>query len=59
MPLSAVLPLWQKLTKAETMAQSPSLAYKLARTTTDSTLEEIAVERPPVSGSPWVLPEAS
>jgi hypothetical protein len=39
-----LLPLWHKLTKAEVMAQSPSLADKLARSTTDSTLEEIAAE---------------
>jgi hypothetical protein len=39
-----LLPLWHRLTKAEVMAYSPSLADKLARTTADSTLEEIAVE---------------
>jgi Domain of unknown function (DUF1883)/TIR domain len=39
-----LLPLWHKLTKAEVVAQSPSLADKLARSTTDSTLEEIAAE---------------
>ncbi len=39
-----LLPLWHKITKAEVMAQSPSLADKLARSTTDSTLEEIAAE---------------
>jgi hypothetical protein len=39
-----LLPLWHKLTKAEVMAKSPSLADKLARSTTDSTLEEIAAE---------------
>lgn len=39
-----LLPLWHKLTKAEVMAHSPSLADKLARNTTDSTLDEIAAE---------------
>jgi hypothetical protein len=39
-----LLPLWHKLTKAEVVAQSPSLADKVARSTTDSTLEEIAAE---------------
>lgn len=39
-----LLPLWHKVTKAEVMAQSPSLADKLARSTSDSTLEEIAAE---------------
>lgn len=39
-----LLPLWHKITKAEVMAQSPSLADKLARSTTDSTLDEIAAE---------------
>ncbi|MDV8022200.1 DUF1883 domain-containing protein [Rhodococcus sp. IEGM 1330] len=39
-----LLPLWHKITKAEVMAQSPTLADKVARSTTDSTLEEIAAE---------------
>lgn len=39
-----LLPLWHKITKAEVMKQSPSLADKVARSTTDSTLEEIATE---------------
>ncbi len=39
-----LLPLWHRLTKAEVMAHSPSLADKLARSTADSTLEEIAAE---------------
>ena len=39
-----LLPLWHRLTKAEVMAYSPSLADKLARSTGDSTLEEIAAE---------------
>jgi hypothetical protein len=39
-----LLPIWHRLTEAEVMAYSPSLADKLARSTTDSTLEEIAAE---------------
>jgi hypothetical protein len=39
-----LLPLWHRLTKAEVMAYSPSLADKLARSTSESTLEEIAAE---------------
>jgi len=39
-----LLPLWHRLTKAEVMAYSPSLADKLARSTSDSTLDEIAGE---------------
>jgi hypothetical protein len=39
-----LLPLWHKITKAEVMGQSPSLADKVARSTTDSTLDEIATE---------------
>lgn len=39
-----LLPLWHKITKAEVMAQSPSLADKVARSTSDSTLEELAIE---------------
>lgn len=39
-----LLPLWYRLTKAEVMAYSPSLADKLARSTGGSTLEEIAAE---------------
>jgi hypothetical protein len=39
-----VLPLWHKITKAEVIARSPSLADKVARSTTDSTIEEIAHE---------------
>jgi hypothetical protein len=39
-----LLPLWHRLTKAEVMAYSPSLADKLARSTGTSTLEEIAAE---------------
>jgi len=39
-----LLPIWHKITKAEVMAMSPSLADKLARSTTDFTLDEIAAE---------------
>lgn len=39
-----LLPLWHRLTKAEVVSYSPSLADKLARSTTDSTLEDIATE---------------
>jgi len=39
-----LLPLWHKLTKAEVVAYSPSLADKLARSTSESTLDEIAAE---------------
>lgn len=39
-----ILPLWHKLTKAEVIAASPSLADKLARSTADLTVEEIAAE---------------
>jgi hypothetical protein len=39
-----ILPLWHKITKAEVIGYSPSLADKLARSTTAFTLEEIAAE---------------
>ncbi len=39
-----LLPLWHKITKTEVMAMSPTLADKLARSTTDFTLDEIAAE---------------
>jgi hypothetical protein len=39
-----ILPLWHKITKAEVIGYSPSLADKLARSTTDLTVEEIADE---------------
>ena len=38
-----LLPLWHKITKAEVTAQSPSLADKLGRITSDFTLEEIEI----------------
>jgi hypothetical protein len=39
-----ILPLWHKITKAEVIGYSPSLADKLARNTSDLTVEEIAQE---------------
>ncbi len=39
-----ILPLWHRITKSEVIAQSPSLADKVARSTADFTIEEIAAE---------------
>jgi hypothetical protein len=39
-----ILPLWHKITKSEVMAHSPSLADKIARNTSDFTVEEISQE---------------
>jgi hypothetical protein len=39
-----ILPLWHRITKREVIAHSPSLADKVARSTTDFTIEEIARE---------------
>jgi len=39
-----ILPLWHGITKREVIEQSPSLADKVARSTTDFTVEEIASE---------------
>ena len=39
-----ILPLWHKITKKEVMDHSPSLADKVARSTSDFTVEEIAIE---------------
>jgi len=39
-----ILPLWHRLTKADVVARSPSLADKLARNTADATIDEIAAE---------------
>jgi hypothetical protein len=39
-----ILPLWHRVTKAEVVAYSPTLADKLALQTGDSTVEEIATE---------------
>ena len=39
-----ILPLWHRITKEEVMAKSPSLADKVARSTADFTVAEIAEE---------------
>lgn len=39
-----MLPLWHRIAKSEVIAQSPSLADKVARNTSDFTIEEIAKE---------------
>lgn len=39
-----ILPLWHRITKSEVIAKSPSLADKVARSTADFTIEEIARE---------------
>jgi len=39
-----ILPLWHRITKSEVISQSPSLADKVARSTADFTIEEIATE---------------
>jgi TIR domain-containing protein len=39
-----ILPLWHKITKTEVMSYSPTLADKVARNTSDLTVEEIAKE---------------
>ncbi len=39
-----ILPIWHQITKSEVMDYSPSLAGKLARSTSDFTVEEIAQE---------------
>lgn len=39
-----LLPIWHKISKDEVRAQSPSLADRVARSTTESTVEEIAEE---------------
>jgi len=39
-----ILPLWHNLTRLELIKKSPSLADKLARSTSDFTVEEIAAE---------------
>ena len=40
----SILPLWHNITKAEVVAYSPSLADKIARSTAQFTIEEIAQE---------------
>jgi hypothetical protein len=39
-----ILPVWHRVTKAEVVGYSPSLADKLARNTSDFTVDEIATE---------------
>ena len=39
-----ILPLWHRITKTEVISYSPSLADKIARNTSDYTIEEIAQE---------------
>ena len=39
-----ILPLWHRITKTEVISYSPSLADKIARNTSDFTIEEIAQE---------------
>ncbi|WP_420645879.1 DUF1883 domain-containing protein [Candidatus Leptofilum sp.] len=39
-----ILPLWHRVTKSEVISYSPSLADKVARSTADFTIEEIAQE---------------
>ena len=39
-----ILPLWHRITKAQVISHSPSLADKLARNTTDFTIDQIADE---------------
>lgn len=39
-----ILPLWHNISKAEVISKSPSLADKVARSTADFTVEEIAAE---------------
>ena len=39
-----MLPIWHNITKQEVINYSPSLADKMARSTTDFTVEEIAEE---------------
>jgi hypothetical protein len=39
-----ILPLWHRITKSEVIAKSPSLADKVARSTADFTIEELASE---------------
>jgi TIR domain len=39
-----ILPIWHKVTKADVVSYSPSLADKVARSTADATMEELADE---------------
>jgi hypothetical protein len=56
----SILPIWHGITKAEVMAASPSLADKIARSTADFTIEEIAAEiGGVVRPTPMPVPEPS
>ena len=56
----SILPIWHGITKAEVMAASPSLADKIARSTADFTIEEIAAEiAGVVRPTPMPVPEPS
>ena len=46
-----ILPLWHRITKSEVISYSPSLANKVARSTSDFTIEEIAAEIADVIGT--------
>ena len=46
-----ILPVWHEVTHADVMAYSPSLAGKLARSTSDVTIDELADEIADVVGS--------
>lgn len=39
-----ILPIWHKVTKADVVGYSPALSDKLARSTADATIEELADE---------------
>jgi TIR domain len=55
-----ILPIWHGITKAEVMAASPSLSDKIARSTADFTIEEIAAEiADVVRPIPMTVPEPS
>ena len=47
-----ILPIWHEITKDEVMAQTPSLADKIARSTAQFTIAEIAAEIAAVVGEP-------
>ena len=56
----SILPIWHGITKAEVLAASPSLADKIARSTADFTIEEIAAEiADVVRPTPMSVPEPS
>ena len=53
-----ILPLWHRITKEEIISHSPSLADKIARNTSNSTIAEIAQEVADVIQSPSVVSDA-